>query len=193
MGTFHAASTYALTGRIGHTNGSGTGGGTGRTGETPVMVDRGIGDAHQVNAAALQMEADAALASAPVEPVIDPATGAPAPTGPSIDDMAAGYAELGSAALDMLTEAACPAWEITDDEKNKFSGALGRACALWFPNDIPEKWIALIVLAGVGGRIVASRRDPATGGFIPRFRKPVTVEQRPAPAGPAPDPHRPLN
>lgn len=183
----NATSSGAGTGRTGHVNGAGTGAGTGQ--ET---LERNIRDAHQVNdPAALQLEADAAIAAAPVE-VTGPAGAAPVAAGPSIDDMAAGYAELGSAALDMLTETACPAWEITTDEKDKFAGALGKACALWFPADIPEKWIALIVLAGVGGRIIGARRDPLTGGFKPRFRKPVTIEQ-PRPTGPAPDPHAPLN
>lgn len=192
MGT-NSSGTGAGTGRTGHANINGTGAGTGRGGEKAAVVGGGIGDADQVNTAALQMEADAALASAPVEPVIDPVTGAPAPTGPSIDDMAAGYSALAGAALGMLTDAACPAWEITKDEKTEFADALGKACALWFPGEIPEKWVALIVVAGAGAQIVAKRRDPATGGFKPRFRRPATIEQPTRPTGPAPDPHRPLN
>lgn len=140
--------------------------------------------------AQLQAEADAAIAAAP--PPADP-TAAPAGTGPSPDDVAAGYAYLANASLGMLADAVCPAWEIQDDEKSKFADALGKACQLWFPDGIPEKWVALIVVAGVGGQIIAKRRDPATGGLLPRFRKPVTVEQRPAATAPAPDPHRPLN
>ncbi len=168
MGTA-TTSTGAGTGRTGHTNGTGTGAGTGQA----AALDRGIRDAHQVNdTAALQLEADAAIAAAPVD-----AGAPPAAAGPSIDDMAAGYAQLAGAALGMLTDAACPAWEITKDEKTEFADALGKACALWFPGEIPEKWVALIVVAGVGGRIVAGRRDPATGGMLPRFRKPVTIEQ----------------
>lgn len=187
----NAATTGAGTGRTGQVNGAGTGTSTGRTGEKAALVGN-LRDADQVSdPAALQAEADAAIAAAPIDQA---APGAPASTGPTTDDMAAGYAQLAGAALGMITDAACPAWEINDDEKNKFADALGRACALWFPGEIPEKWVALIVVAGVGGQIVTKRRDPATGGFLPRFRKPVTVDQaRPVAAGAAPDPHRPLN
>jgi hypothetical protein len=167
---------------------NGTGPGTGAGSEAPLVG--AVRDAHQVtDTAALQAEADAALAAAPID------TGpAPVPAGPSTDDMAAGYAMLAGATLGTLTEMACPAWQITDDEKNKFADALGKACALWFPGEIPEKWVALIVVAGVGAQIVAQRRDPRTGGLKPRFYA-RTIEQpkAPAPAGPAPDPHRPLN
>jgi hypothetical protein len=157
-------------------NGTGAGdtSGTGPTGAA--ALDGHMGAADQVvNDAALQLELDAAIAAAPVD-----LTGAPpAAAGPDPADMEAGYAELAGAALGMTFELTCPAWEITDDEKDKFAVALGKACALWFPGDIPEKWIALIIVAGVGGRIVAARRDPLTGGFKPRF-KPAA---RPAPAG----------
>jgi hypothetical protein len=122
-----------------------------------------------VNDATLLGEADAAIAAAPVD-----LTGAPpAPAGPDQADMAAGYAQLAGAALGMSFELACPAWEITNVEKDQFADALGKACALWFPGDIPEKWIALIIVAGVGGRIVAARRDPTTGGLRPRFKQPI--------------------
>lgn len=114
----------------------------------------------------LQAEADAAIAAAPV----DLNGTAPAPAGPDQAAMEAGYAMLAGGVLDMSFEMTCPAWEVTDDEKDKLAAALGKACAIWFPGDIPEKWIALIVVAGVGGKIVAARRDSVTGGLRPRFR-----------------------
>jgi hypothetical protein len=129
-----------------------------------------MGAVDQVNdATMLQAEADAAIAAAPV----DLTGAAPAPAGPDAAQMEAGYAMLAGGVLDMTFEMTCPAWEITDDEKNNFAAALGKACALWFPGDIPEKWVALIVVAGVGGKIVAARRDPVTGGLRPRFRPPA--------------------
>jgi hypothetical protein len=76
----------------------------------------------------------------------------------------------------MVCEAAVPAWEVTDDEKGKLGKALGTACALWFPGDIPPKFIALIVVAGVTGEIIASRRDPDTGKLKPRYRPPPVKE-----------------
>jgi hypothetical protein len=180
------------TGRHRSHAGRGTVNGTGTsTGSQEKILAGGLRDAHQVNdAAALQLEADAAIAAAPVD-----LTGAPpAAAAPSSDDMAAGYSMLAGAALGTVCEMACPAWEISNEEKNDFAAALGKACALWFPGDIPEKWVALIVVAGVGSKIVAARRDPATGGLKPRFRT-VTVKQTPKPTAPAPapDPHAPLN
>lgn len=174
-------------------NGStnGTGRGTGQSGAGSLDGALAVADQTMNDAAALQLEADAAIAAAPVD-----LTGtAPAAAGPSSDDMAAGYALLAGAALGTACELTCPAWEITDDEKNDFSAALGKACALWFPGDIPEKWVALIIVAGVGSKIVAARRDPATGGLKPRFKqqRPRTVAEQPKSNAPAPDPHAPLN
>ena len=150
-----------------------TGNGTGQadtsTGAGPTLDGRMGGADQVIDATTLQAEADAAIAAAPV----DLTGAAPAPAGPNAAEMEAGYAMLVGGVLDMSFEMACPAWEIQDDEKDKLAAALGKACALWFPNDIPEKWIALIVVAGVGGKIVAARRDPVTGGLRPRFRPPA--------------------
>jgi hypothetical protein len=170
----------------GHGTTNGTGHGTGQTGADALAGHVGTA-AQTVNATALHLEADAALAAAPVD-----LTGAApaAATGPSPDDMAAGYSMLAGATLGTVCEMACPAWEITDDEKNDFAAALGKACALWFPGDIPEKWVALIVVAGVGSKIVAARRDPRTGGLKPRFRT-VTIKQPPTSSPPIGDPHAP--
>ncbi len=130
------------------------------------------------NIAQLEAEANAALAGAPVDPVLN-TDAAPAAAGPSQADMEAGYAMLAGAALDMTCEMAVPAWEVTDDEKGKLAAALGKACALWFPGEIPEKYVALLVLAGSVGQIVAARRDPSTGRLKPRYRT-ITIEQAPA-------------
>lgn len=126
----------------------------------------------------LQAEADAALATAP--PDLLPGAAPVAPAGPSPADMEAGYAMIAGGVLDMTCEMVVPAWEVTDDEKGKLAGALGKACALWFPGEIPERWAALIVLAGVAGQVVIARRDPATGGFKPRFRPAPVAESPPA-------------
>lgn len=145
------------------------------TGEGPAVV--GIADDHQVapeitvtdtNTPQLMAEADAAILMAP-EDLMAPG-GVPAPAGPDLAAMEAGYAMLAGGVLDMTFEMVAPAWEVKDDEKDKLAEALGKACALWFPGDIPEKWIALIVVAGVGGKIIAARRDPITGQLKPRFR-----------------------
>lgn len=168
---------------------NGTGRGTGQSGAGSLVGPVAHADQTMNDAAALQLEADAAIAAAPV----DLTGAAPAVAGPSPDDMAAGYSMLAGAALGTVCELTCPAWNITDEEKDSFSAALGKACALWFPGDIPEKWVALIVVAGVGSKIVAARRDPATGGLKPRFNKPRTVAEQPKNNAPAPDPHAPLN
>jgi hypothetical protein len=178
-----AESTGRGRSHTGATGPNGTGAGTGQAG----ALDGTIRDVDQVNnSAELQAEADAALAAAPID-----TAAAPVPAGPSTDDMAAGYAMLAGATLGTLTELTCPAWEITDDEKTKFADALGKACALWFPGEIPEKWVALIIVAGVGSQIVAARRDPRTGGLKPRFRPKPIERAAPVATGPAPDPHAP--
>jgi hypothetical protein len=127
----------------------------------------------------LQAEADAALSLAPPDPAAAEIPGAePAPAGPSPEEMEQGYAMLAGAALDMTFEMAAPAWEVTDAEKSKLADALGKACALWFPGEIPAKYVALIVVAGSVGQIVAARRDPSTGRLKPRHRT-ITIEPPP--------------
>jgi hypothetical protein len=116
----------------------------------------------------LQAEIDSAVAMAPA--ATDPGA---VPISPSVADMGAGYSMIAAALLDTTCELTVPAWEITTDEKTKLADAIGNACALWFPGEIPPKWAALIVLAGAAGQIAMARRDPATGGFRPRFRPPV--------------------
>lgn len=119
----------------------------------------------------LQAEIDSAVAMAPAPP--DPGA---VPVGPSVEDMGAGYSMIAVAVLDTACELTVPAWEVTTDEKNKLADAIGNACALWFPGEIPPKWAALIVLAGAAGQIAMARRDPGTGGLKPRFR-PIVVER----------------
>jgi len=115
----------------------------------------------------LEAEANQAIAAAPQ---LDPAL-PPVQAGPSIDQMGAGYAALAEAVLGGTFEVIAPAWAVTDPEKSKLAKALGTAVALWFPGEIPEKWVALIVVAGAGFEIVAARRDPATGKLAPRFHE----------------------
>jgi hypothetical protein len=115
----------------------------------------------------LEAEANAAIAGAPA---LDPAL-QPVQAGPSVADMGAGYAALAEAVLGGTFEVVAPAWAVTEPEKSKLAKALGVAVALWFPGEIPEKWVALIVVAGAGFEIVAARRDPATGKLKPRFHE----------------------
>lgn len=168
-----------------------TGAGTGST-ETdrdtteaaqPVApIDRRVEET--MDTAQLQADADAALASAPPPP---PEPGAPlAPVGPSQADIEKGYAMLAEAAIGMSFRLAAPAWEITNDETTRLSTALGHAVALWFPNEIPEKWVALIVVAAVGAEIVGSRRDPETGRLKPRFYPAKAAPDVPVSTGDAP-------
>jgi hypothetical protein len=145
-------------------------------------ADRHIGEAmNDTSTPQLIAEADAAIAGAPADPTpqANGAAGAPA-VGPSSADIEAGYAILAGAAIDMACEATCPAWEVTTDEKTKFSDAIAKAANLWFPDGIPERWVALIVVAGVGGQIVAARRDPVTGKLKPRYFPPKPEAEAPA-------------
>ncbi len=124
----------------------------------------------------LAAEAAAAMATAPVMPEIPGTAAVPATPDPAT--MEAGYAAIGEAVLGAACNAMCPAWDVTDAEKSKLAGALAHAMQLWFPGEIPEKYVALIVVAGVGFEIVSARRDPATGGLKPRFHAaPASAEQ----------------
>ncbi len=175
-------------------NAESTGASTGDKAAQPVApVDRLTPEntVQEPNSAPAQLihEADVAMLDAPVDPVLGGPAG-PQPTGPSTDDIAKGYAQLGKAALGMVCEAVAPNWEINDSEQSKIADALGRACALWFPEEIPEKWVALIVVVGAIGEVASRRRDPATGRFKPRHKERVVAEQpKKEPAG---DPHAPL-
>ncbi len=143
--------------------------------------------------AQLEAEAAAAMATAPVEPEIPAAPGMPA-AGPSPADIEAGYRLIGDQILKAGADAICPAWSIEPQERGELAEALAHACALWFPLEIPEKWVALIVLAGVGFRVVERRRDPNTGKLRPmRFARAAPADAPAKPVAPPPDPHAPIN
>jgi hypothetical protein len=158
------------TGSIGHENAGNTGtsaGGTGteRVGEGAAQPP-GLREMTGDTPAVLEAEAAAAIATAPVEPA---APGMPVETGPTPADIEAGYRLIGDAILGATFNTVCPAWQVTEQEKGKLAGALAHAAQLWFPEAIPEKWVALIVVAGVGFEIIGARRDPNTGLLAPRF------------------------
>jgi hypothetical protein len=122
----------------------------------------------RVDDAALSAEADAIASE--FAGVIDPAVPtAPGEQPPSEADVLAGYRMISFAVADRGFEIIAPAWAVTTEEKTRLADAMAQALVLWFPDQpIPPKYLALLVLAGVGLEIVAARKDPVTGQLKPR-------------------------
>lgn len=141
-----------------------------------------------IDPAALAAEADAIVGEhAPeVTPVSAPGVDA-SPAVPTDAEVLQGYQLITDALVDRGADAIAPAWQITSEEKAAFSGACAKALLLWFPDQIiPPKYMALLVVAGVGFEIVGKRRDPKTGELKPRhYAKPAAPAAAPAPATPA--------
>lgn len=145
----------------------------------------------QDSPAALETEASAALAEAPVDIAVPSpeATGAiagadPRGSGPTEEEVLAGYTLICGELVDVGANALVPAWRITPVESGKMAGAVARALMLWFPDMIiPPKYLALLTIAGVAFEIAQARRDPKTGGYLPTKIANVAAATAPAPAG----------
>lgn len=143
----------------------------------------------------LEREALAAVASAPIaETIVTDQVGngvaAPGVAGPSEAEVLAGYEMVCTQLIDSGCNAIIPAWQVTPPEVSKLSTACSKALMLWFPDMIiPPKYMALLVIAGVGFDIAQARKDPNTGRYRPaRFpdRAPDTIDGTPATAAAAP-------
>lgn len=142
----------------------------------------------------LEREVLTAVASAPIaEPIVTDQAGgetAPGVTGPSEAEVLAGYEMVCTELIDQGCTAVVPAWKVTPHEVGRLSTACSKALMLWFPDMIiPPKYMAILVIAGVGFDIAKARRDPSTGRYPPARvpeRAPDTIDGTPANSGAAP-------
>lgn len=175
-------------GSTGATESDATGAGTGNKAKS-VELATGVLEVSdvQVDPQALELEADAiAAAHAPeLPPEGAPVDSQAVDTGNTPEQVLQGYQLVCTALVDRGADALAPAWDLTREEKGSFADACARALLLWFPDQIiPPKYMALLVVAGVGLEIVGKRRDPKTGALKPRFHaaKPAPVAAPVAPA-----------
>ena len=123
--------------------------------------DQLAAETEQVAAEATQ---DAAAAAADLPP-----TAADEAAAVQIANAEEGYKILALAVVGQGYELFAPAWHVTPLEKSDMSDALVAALLLWFPDGlIPPKYMALLVIAGIGAKIAIARRDPVTGLLAPR-------------------------
>ena len=81
-------------------------------------------------------------------------------------------------AVEGLSGAICPNWELTTDEKSALAANLATAFGWWVPNiNIHPRYLALggVVFCMFG--IAKSRKDPATGKVKPMRVRPVEPAQ----------------
>ena len=114
----------------------------------------------------------AAAAPAPeLGPESDPGSTGPLPapvTGPSEEEVLAGYQLVCTELIDSGCAAMLPAWQVTPREVSKLGTACAKALMLWFPDMIiPPKYLALLTIVGVGFEIAQARKDPDTGRYRP--------------------------
>jgi hypothetical protein len=143
----------------------------------------------------LEREALAAVASAPIaETIVTDQVGnglaAPGVAGPTEAEVLAGYEMVCTELIDQGCTAVVPAWQVTPHEVGRLSTACSKALLLWFPDMIiPPKYMALLVIAGVGFEIANARRDPNPGRLRPARlpdRAPETIDGTPATNAAAP-------
>jgi hypothetical protein len=128
----------------------------------------------------LEREALAAVAGAPLDQVGEVLPPEVLAAGPTEAEILAGYEMVCTELLDQGCTAIVPAWQVTPHEVGRLSTACSKALLLWFPDMIiPPKYMALLVIAGVGFEIAKARRDPDTGRYRPA--------RLPEPAGKNPD------
>lgn len=130
-----------------------------------------------IDPAALAAEADA-VAQDHVVTDTSPTSGAPAePVGPTPEQLQKGYEVIALALVDRGFASGAPAWTVTPDQKKNLASAVATAVTLWFPGEIPPKYLALLVVAHAAYEIVDAQRDPATGKIKPaRNAKPAEKE-----------------
>lgn len=105
-----------------------------------------------VDEARLQAEADAALASAPLEDATFGAEGAPV-----APEAAESWRPLVQGVVPMLRIVVFPQWNITDDEANEFTESLTQCMDQLFPGGMAGKYACWVRLMACCGGIVASR------------------------------------
>lgn len=137
------------------------------TGKNEVSIDQ----------AALEREAAAVDLGEPppvegAAPGVD--QGAPGEAGQAEPD-AARIAELAAGAepflhgvVAMLHASTAPAWHLDPAKHAALAKSGAYALALWFPHELPPKYVALVGVAGVAWSIAQDNRDPRTGAYKPR-------------------------
>jgi hypothetical protein len=148
---------------------------SGGAGAVPLKLATGILQVNEVRIddAQLAREADQVAQEAAAD---DAAAAAALPPTPEAEAAAAqvenaeeGYKILALAVVGQGYELFAPAWHVTPLEKGDMADALVAALMLWFPDGlIPAKYMALLVIAGIGAKIAIARRDPVTGILAPR-------------------------
>jgi hypothetical protein len=131
-------------------------------------------NAVRIDDAQLVAEADQVAHEAAAEAAAIAAEYPPGPTAEDaaeavkIENAAEGYKILAFAIVGQGAELFVPNWHVTTTEKTDLADALVQALMLWFPDGlIPPKYMALLVVFGIGAKIAFARRDDS-GALLPR-------------------------
>jgi hypothetical protein len=140
-----------------------------------------------VDPVALEAEADGVVLEVESAARAEAAALPPAPAeleaAAQIENAVAGYNILALGIVAQGAELIFPNWHITPTEQTDLSGAMVQALMLWFPDGlIPAKYMAVLVIAGVAGKIALSRRDDS--GALPPRHAPPPVKTNSAVAPP---------
>jgi len=135
----------------------------------------------------LAAELAAAEAAIPADPTLPPPPGTPEPPPAAAVDSAS-CSDLTPGLVEIIAATVLPAWNLTEDEKREFSGALGECLDQLFPGGLSGKYACWLRLVACSAVIVVSRAS-ANGGKLPRIgprlEKPEKAEAVPAETGPA--------
>ncbi len=62
-----------------------------------------------------------------------------------------------------------PNWRVEPDKQAALAKSGALALALWFPHEIPPKYLALLAVGGCVWAIAQDNRNSTTGKFQPRY------------------------
>lgn len=131
-------------------------------------------------AAAIPVPDDAPAPGAPDQPAapgVELEPGAPAPSA---------WAPVTPSIVALLDKLACPAWELTADEKNELAESLAPVLDQVFPGGLgSERWAPYVRLVFVAAGITLARYDAERGKFRP-LRKSRAASSSSSSTPPAP-------
>lgn len=95
--------------------------------------------------------------------------GAGEPTAERIAELAAGVEPFVHGLVDVLHANLAPNWRIAPEKQTALAKSGALALALWFPHELPPKYLALMAVAGCAWSIAQDNRNPQTGAYQPRY------------------------
>jgi hypothetical protein len=90
------------------------------------------------------------------------------PSPERIAELAAGAEPLVHGLVDLLHSNLAPNWRLVPEKHAALAKSGALALALWFPHELPPKYVALVAVAGCVWAVAQDNKNPVTGEYQPR-------------------------